>query len=164
MIRREREGLIHTNLSRKHAVPQYLSFKNCRNSWRGYRTRVKNSARPAAAALLNRVFVSSSHPAVDNLNRGPPQIGGASSLSCVCSFFGWCLRLLSRCVCSSPSLRLPAVPEGPADQTGVPDTFPPRRVSCCRRGLPHRHLSHLHRSVVSEFIHVNHCFMFILCL
>lgn len=52
-----------------------------------------------------------------------------------------------RCVCTSPSLRLPAIPEGQADQTRVPDSFFPRGLSCCRHGLPHRDLSHIYRYV-----------------
>lgn len=57
---------------------------------------------------------------------------------------------LLRCVCTSPSLRLPAVPEGPADQTGVPDSVFPRRLSGCRHCVPHCNLSHLHRYVCSQ--------------
>lgn len=52
-----------------------------------------------------------------------------------------------RCVCTSPSLRLPAIPEGQADQTRVPDSFFPRGLSCCRHGPPHRDLSHIYRYV-----------------
>lgn len=55
-----------------------------------------------------------------------------------------------RGVCTSPSLRLPAIPEGQADQTRVPDAFFPGGLSCCRHGLPHRHLSHIHRYVCSQ--------------
>lgn len=50
-----------------------------------------------------------------------------------------------RCVCTSASLRLPAIPEGQADQTRVPDTLFPRGLSCCRHRLPHSDLSHIHR-------------------
>lgn len=57
---------------------------------------------------------------------------------------------LLRCVCTSPSLRLPAVPEGQADQTGVPDSVFPRGLSGCRRCFPHCDLSHVHRYVCSQ--------------
>lgn len=50
-----------------------------------------------------------------------------------------------RCVCAAAGLRLSAVPEGPAHQAGVPDPLLPGGVPGCRPGLPHRHLSHLHR-------------------
>lgn len=65
----------------------------------------------------------------------------------VCSIFYVCLCLFLRCVCSSASLRLPAVPEGQTHPAGVSDAFLPRDLSRCLHCLPHSHLSHLHRFV-----------------
>lgn len=58
-----------------------------------------------------------------------------------------CPLFFCRCVCTSPSLRLPAVPEGQTDQARISDPLLPRGLSCRRRGLPHCDLSHVHRSV-----------------
>ena len=57
--------------------------------------------------------------------------------------------LVCRCVCAAAGLRLPAVPEGPANQAGVPDSVLPGSLCGCRGGFSLRHLSHIHRLVHS---------------
>lgn len=52
-----------------------------------------------------------------------------------------------RCVCAAAGLCLPAVPEGPTDQAGVPDSVLPGSLCGCWGGFSLRHLSHIHRLV-----------------
>lgn len=55
-----------------------------------------------------------------------------------------------RCVCAASGLCLPAVPEGQADQAGVPDSVLPGSLCSCWSGFPLRHLSDIHRWVHME--------------
>uniref|UniRef100_A0A4W6C7Z3 dolichyl-diphosphooligosaccharide--protein glycotransferase n=1 Tax=Lates calcarifer TaxID=8187 RepID=A0A4W6C7Z3_LATCA len=57
---------------------------------------------------------------------------------------------LCRCVCATSGLRLPAVPEGPTDQTGVSDSVLPGSLTGCWSGFPLRHLSDIYRSLQYE--------------
>lgn len=52
---------------------------------------------------------------------------------------------VGRCVCAAPGLRLPAVPEGPTDPAGVPDSVLPGSLSGSRSRFPLRHLPDVHR-------------------
>jgi len=147
----KRDWCIHTNLSHAFEVccPTVVVFDIRMNS-RGGLSANRHVEKPIklTAALLShgRKRSNAFVPC-----RRRHESGASSNIQCEfphslvsgCGFF-------LRCVCTAPSLRLPAVPEGQADQTGVPDALPPRSLSRRRRGLPHRHLSHLHRSVCRQ--------------
>lgn len=60
-------------------------------------------------------------------------------------FFPFSPILSARCVCTTPSVCLPAILERQTDQTRIPDALLPRRFARRRGRLPHRDISHIHR-------------------
>lgn len=142
----------------KYAVQQYSSFTS---TWVASRAVVEcfmgilfkiSASRPCKLALL---------PAECSISRNLLKYSVWVSSVCWLTFF--CLFL--RCVCTPPSLCVPAVPKGQADQTGIPDTVFPRSLSRCWCGLPHSDLSHIHRSVCPDAhaasIHRKQCHLFV---
>lgn len=110
------------------------------------------SVRPASGAVLSRLLKSSATLEMLLHNHKSALCPGAvcinqGLLQVFTSLWYASSRLVFhlRCVCTFASLRLPAVPEGQADQTRVPNALLPRGLSRGRHGLPHCDLSHLHR-------------------
>lgn len=144
----------------KYAVQQYSSFTS---TWVASRAVVEcfMGILFKIAVLLDRVSLLCSL-------QDAASVGTSSNIQCefplyVGSRSSICLFL--RCVCTPPSLCVPAVPKGQADQTGIPDTVLPRSLSRCWCGLPHSDLSHIHRSVCPDAhaasIHRKLCHLFV---
>lgn len=136
----------------KYVVQQYSSFTS---TWVASRAVVEcfMGILFKIAVLLDRVSLLCSL-------QDAASVGTSSNIQCE-----FPLYVFLRCVCTPPSLCVPAVPKGQADQTGIPDTVLPRSLSRCWCCLPHSDLSHIHRSVCPDAhaasIHRKLCHLFV---
>lgn len=121
----------------KYAVQQYSSFTS---TWVASRAVVE-----CFMGILFKITVLLDRVSLLCSLQNAASVGTSSNIQCE-----FPLYVFLRCVCTPPSLCVPAVPKGQADQTGIPDTVLPRSLSRCWCGLPHSDLSHIHRSVCPD--------------
>lgn len=136
----------------KYAVQQYSSFTS---TWVASRAVVE-----CFMGILFKITVLLDRVSLLCSLQNAASVGTSSNIQCE-----FPLYVFLRCVCTPPSLCVPAVPKGQADQTGIPDTVLPRSLSRCWCGLPHSDLSHIHRSVCPDAhaasIHRKLCHLFV---